>query len=94
MPASTSFAGYRYINAFITTFDKDGNLLWDNYLPFTNLLTFRLAQRVSLFFINQDAVIYYPYNSYLNYTMVNGYEIKRPLTTIELESKNKKEIKN
>ena len=91
MPASSSFAGYRYINAFITTFDKNGNLLWDNYFPFTNLLTFRLAQRVSLFFINQDAVIYYPYNSYLNYTMVDGYQIKEPLTTIELESKNKRD---
>jgi hypothetical protein len=91
MPASTSFAGYRYINAFITTFDKNGNLLWDNYLPFSNILTFRLAQRVSVFFIDQDAVIYYPYNSYLTSTMVNGYEIKEPLTTIELESRNKRD---
>lgn len=92
MPASSTFVGYRYINAYITTFDKEGHLVWDYYLPFTNILTQRLVQRVSIFGFHDNTVIYYPYNVSLTYTLIDGYTIIEPLTTIKMESKDRRDV--
>ena len=62
MPSSPVFTGYRYVNAYVTTFDKDGQIA---VAPLYRLrmLTPRLITRVKHFFENQNAVIFYPYNS-------------------------------
>lgn len=91
-PAATTFQGYRYVNAYITCFDRNGKLLWDNYFPFNSILTRRLAKRVSLFFTPFGTAIFYPYNNYLTHTLVDGYEVIEKTSTVPVESRYKKDI--
>ena len=91
-PAQTTFVGYRYVNAYITCFDRKGELLWDNYLPFNNILTRRLARRVSLYYTPFGTAIFYPYNSTLTYCLINGYEIVENTETVPIESNHKKDV--
>lgn len=86
------FNGFRYVNAYITTFDARGNLLWDNYFPFENLLTNQLARRVSLFFCGNDALIYFPYQYKIISTLVNGYTILEKMSTLQLETNHPKDV--
>lgn len=79
-----TFAGYRYLNAYIITFDKGGNLLWTNYLPFSNMLTKRLLQRVNIHPFEDFAVIYYPFSTEINFTMVSGAFAIEPLTSVPI----------
>jgi len=92
MPSSPVFTGYRYVNAYVTTFDKDGQLLWHHYIPFENMLTPRLITRVNIFFENQNAVIFYPYNSDITYTRVNGNRVLDKTTSIFIETSRKNDI--
>lgn len=91
-PTSTTFDGYRYVNAYVTCFDKDGNLLWDNYFPFANMLTHRLAQRVAIYYAPFGTAVFYPYNSSLTATLINGYEVLESVSTIPIECSNKKDV--
>ena len=90
-PAQTTFMGYRYVNAYVTCFDKKGELLWDNYFPFSNILTRRLARRVSIYYSPYGTAIFYPYNSNLSYCLINGYEIVENTETILIECLYKKD---
>ena len=89
---TSSFVGYRYVNAYVTTFDQEGKLLWDLYVPFTNILTQRLLTRVAVFNFEDYAVVYYPYNASLTYTMLKGYEIIEPLSSANMPTFHKDEI--
>ena len=91
-PAQTTFVGYRYVNAYITCFDRRGELLWDNYLPFNNILTRRLARRVSVYYAPFGTAIFYPYNSNLTYCLINGYEIMENAETVPIECSQKKDV--
>lgn len=91
-PATTTFMGYRYVNAYVTCFDRSGNLLWDNYFPFSNILTRRLAKRVSVYYTPYGTVIFYPYNSTLTATLIDGYNVVENLATIPIESNYKKDV--
>lgn len=91
MPATSTFVGYRYINAYVTAFDRSGNLLWGNYLPFSNILTQRLTHRVNVYPLGNSAMIYYLFNSSLTYTMVNGEDVIEPLTTVRLETNHNRD---
>ena len=91
-PAQTTFMGYRYVNAYITCFDSKGELLWDNYFPFTNILTRRLARRVSMYYSPFGTAIFYPYNSSLTCCLVNGYEIVENAETVPIECTYKKDV--
>lgn len=91
-PTTTTFAGYRYINAYITCFDKRGKLLWDHYLPFTNILTQRLARRVSVFYTSFGTAVFYPYNSNLTYSLIDGHEVLENSMTVPIESNHNKDM--
>ena len=90
-PPTTTFVGYRYVNAYVTCFDRRGELLWDNYFPFNNIITRRLAQRVSLYYTPFGTAIFYPYNSTLTYCLVNGYELVEQSETVPIECMYKKD---
>lgn len=93
MPTASTFAGYRLVNAYVTTFDTTGQLIWDHYLPFTNILTYRLAQRVSVFFTPENyALIYYPYNFTLTSTLVDGYNVVEGLNFMDLETLQRHDV--
>lgn len=90
-PTTTTFEGYRYVNAYVTCFDRSGNLLWDNYFPFTNILTRRLAKRVLVYYTPYGTVIFYPYNSTLTATLIDGYNVVENISSIPIECNYKKD---
>ena len=81
-----TFAGFRFVNAYVTTFDREGRLLWDNYLPFSNILTQQPYKRVCVHFIGEDALIYYPKANRLYYTLVNGQEVVEKMNNFSVET--------
>lgn len=91
-PVST-FDGYRFINAYITTFDKSGNLLWDNYMPISNVLTQSLYTKVGIHldFVN-NGYIYYLNGNSITSTLVNHYRVIEPLLTEKLTTLYAKDI--
>lgn len=91
-PPQTTFVGYRYVNAYITGFDKMGELMWDNYFPFANILTRRLARRVAIHYTPYGTAIFYPYNSDLSCCLINGYEILEQTETVPIECLYKKDV--
>jgi len=91
-PYSTTFIGYRYVNVYVTTFNKNGELLWHHYLPFENILTQRVTVHVKVFYEGENAVIYYPFNSNLNFTRVHKYEVLDKMATIPIETLHYKDV--
>lgn len=91
-PATTTFLGYRYVNAYVTVFNQEGKMLWNNYFPFSNMLTKRLARRVSLHYTPYGTVIFYPYNATLTATLVNDYEVVEKVATVPIECLFKKDV--
>lgn len=91
-PVST-FEGYRFLNAYVTTFDKRGNLLWDHFMPINEMLTQSLDAKVGLF-IDRDnnGYIYYPYGNTITSTLVNNYTILEPILTEKISSMYQKDI--
>jgi hypothetical protein len=78
---STTFLGYRFVNASVTAFNQEGELAWNQYLPFRNVLTLGLHPRVSTFDFEENTVIYYIFNAAITYTMVNRFEVIEPVTS-------------
>lgn len=91
-PPTTTFVGYRYVNAYVTCFNRKGELLWDNYFPFNNIVTRRLANRMSLYYTPFGTAIFYPYNSNLTCCLINGYEIVENTETVPIECLHKKDV--
>lgn len=78
---TANFLGYRFMNATITAFDSNGELAWNHYMPFKNVLTLNLFPRISTFNFEENTVIYYIFNASLSYTMVDNSEVIEPVTT-------------
>ena len=55
----TVFEGYRYTNAIIACFNKNGELLWDNSFEIWNILTRNLHERVKVLIDGNDVVLAY-----------------------------------
>jgi len=53
------FDGYRYTNAVVAAFNKDGKLLWDNAMEIRNLVSFELDPKVTLFPWGDEIVLSY-----------------------------------
>ncbi|MDD4394592.1 MAG: hypothetical protein PHQ33_01740 [Bacteroidales bacterium] len=81
-----TFVGFRYVNAYVTTFDAGGNLLWDNYFPFSNLLSQQLTKRLSVEYLGDEALVFYPYNSYIIHTLLRGYDVVERMASIKVEN--------
>ncbi len=90
---TTTFIGYQHVNAYITTFDQNGILLWDNYLQFNNLVTKQLYPIVHLSFLeNGETLIYYPRNNRILSMLVSGYDILEKISAINIESKSSRDV--
>ena len=87
-----TFAGYRFVNAYITTFGRDGKLLWDNYLPFSNIITQQPYKRVCVEYIGEDALIFYPKANRLFYTLVNGYNVLEKTDYFNIETNKPRDV--
>ena len=81
------------MNAYITTFDQNGILLWDNYLQFNNLVTKQLYPIVHLSFLeNGETLIYYLRNNRILSMLVSGYDILEKISAINIESKSSRDV--
>ena len=87
-----TFAGFRFTNAYITTFGKDGKILWDNYLPFNNILTQQPYKRVCIHYIGDDALIFYPKANRIYYTLVNGYQVIEKTDNFAIETNRQRDV--
>lgn len=91
-PVST-FDGYRFLNAYVTTFDKEGNLLWDNFMPINNMLTQSLYPKVGLHIDEKkNGYIYYLNGNAITSTLINNYTVIEPILTEKLVTLFPKDI--
>ncbi len=76
VPVSYSvFDGYRYFNAFISCYNKDGIKLWDNGMEIFNLITFDLSKRINVIFDRQDIILAYNFEGKIGAKIINGPEV-------------------
>jgi hypothetical protein len=75
----TVFDGYRFTNAILAEFDKDGNMMWDNNLEIRNLLTFDLSPKVNAFFTGGNIVLTYLSDGKIASKIINGDNVVEKL---------------
>jgi len=95
-PFTTSylvFDGYRYTNAIIASFNKKGELLWDNSFEL-NMLTFNLREHVKELFDGDDIILTFSNNGNIASKIIRGNEVVEgnQLTKIEMNDENDKLI--
>lgn len=79
---TTTFAGYHFTHSYITTFDKEGKLVWDNYFPFNNVITNTLYTKTSVYIDKENlGYIYYNFGNKITSTLVDKYEVIEPVTS-------------
>ncbi|MCQ2279907.1 MAG: hypothetical protein MJZ49_03770 [Bacteroidales bacterium] len=89
---STVFLGYQFVNAYITTFDRNGNLLWDNYFLLDNISIMHLEPVLSMDFLGEDALIYYPRGNRIYNTLVNGYTTLEKISYFNVETSSPRDL--
>ena len=67
------FDGFRYFNAFIVSFDKDGNLNWSNGIKIWDMLSLKLLKKVEFYKDVDDVVLFYNHEGDIISKVVNGY---------------------
>jgi len=53
------FDGYRFTNAVVASFDRNGKLLWDNAMEIRNLISFELSPKVTLYPFGDEIILCY-----------------------------------
>ncbi|MBO4655279.1 MAG: hypothetical protein J5644_07020 [Bacteroidales bacterium] len=89
---SSTFAGYHFTHAYITTFNRSGDLVWDHYFPFNSLISMQLRNFLQVSYLDQDAIIYYPRNNRIHSTLVNQYDVLERISSINIETTNSREV--
>ncbi len=89
---TTTFAGYRFVNAYVTTFDAAGNLISDYYFPYSNLLSQQLSNRLSIEYINDNALMFYPNNNYITHTLLHDYDVISRITDTRIENNSAQDL--
>jgi hypothetical protein len=86
--SQTVFDGYRYTHGIVAGFDKSGNLLWDNTMEISDLITPRPEEKISLYFTGNDLVLCYVNEGKIAYKIVRGNEVIEKLDYVPLEMLN------
>ena len=89
---TTVFLGYQFVNAYITTFDQTGHLLWDHYFPLTSISNMQLGPVLNLAYTEEDALIYYARNNRIFSTLINGYETLEKLSAMNIETMSTRDV--
>lgn len=82
----TVFDGYRYFNAFITGFDLEGNMLWDNGFELLNLISYQLQNRINFYQTGDDIVLAYNQDSKIISKIFSDGEIMDGMSQYEIET--------
>ena len=91
-PPTTVFVGYRFIGSYLITFDRTGNLLFDNYLNLNNSLYNTLYPHIRMNYIGDDLLAYYPHGNHFTYTLLHGYDIIEKQATMNIETNHPRDI--
>lgn len=89
---TTVFLGFQFVNAYITTFDRNGNLLWDNYFLLDNISLMHLEPVLHLDFLGDDALIYYSRGNRVYNTLINGYTTLEKISYFNVETTTPRDI--
>ena len=82
------FDGYRYTSAFITKFDKEGNLLWDNGMELWDILSNKLENRVNVIFDGEETILAFNFKGEITYKVFTAIEEQQSLEYVPIESKH------
>ncbi len=82
------FDGYRYTSAFITRFDKEGNMLWDNGMELWDILSNKLENRVNVIFDGEETIMAFNYKGEITYKVFTATEEQQALEYVPIESKH------
>jgi hypothetical protein len=69
----TVFDGFRYFNAFVVSFDNEGNLNLSNGIKIWDMLTQRLQQKVEIYKDGENIVMFYNHQGNINSKVINAY---------------------
>ena len=83
------FDGYRYTNAIIAGFDKNGDLIWDNYFEMNDVLTYELKERVKLLIGEDEIALIYSWDGKLKTKIINGNAVVEAKSETDLDTKTK-----
>jgi hypothetical protein len=68
------FDGFRYFNAFVVSFDPNGNLIWSNGIKIWDMLSDRLQKKVEIYKDADDFVLFYNHETNVISKVINGYQ--------------------
>lgn len=83
----TVFDGYRYTNALVVCFDKQGELLWDNSFEIWNILSFNLSERVKVLIDGDDIMLAYSNEGEIASKIIRGNKVIEGKEYTKIESK-------
>ncbi|HWY33067.1 MAG TPA: hypothetical protein VNX68_00390, partial [Nitrosopumilaceae archaeon] len=78
------FDGFRFTNALVAGFDKEGNKLWDNSFEIMDVLTFKLKEKVRVLPFDNETVLVYAFGSQIRSKIINGNEVVEGKTSTPL----------
>jgi hypothetical protein len=86
------FDGYRFSNALIAGFDKNGKLMWDNSIDIRNLVSFELNPKVLRYDQGNNIVMAYLSEGKIASKIIHNDEVieKTDFSPVELEYPNDK----
>lgn len=82
------FDGYRYFNAFVAGFDKQGSLLWSNGIKIWDMRSMQLLRRVETSSAGKELVIFYNDNGRIASKLIDGYQDIGEVEKTRLATKN------
>ncbi len=82
------FDGYRYTSAFITRFDREGNMLWDNGMELWDILSDKLENRVNVIFDGEETILAFNHEGEITYKVFTATKEQQNLEYVQIESKN------
>lgn len=86
------FDGYRYFNAFVAGFDRQGSLLWSNGIKIWDMRSMQLLRRVETSSVGKDLVIFYNDNGRIVSKIIDGYHDIGEVEKTRLATKNRGDV--
>lgn len=68
----TVFDGYKYFSGIVAAFSSDGELIWDNGIEITDIITFNLTKYLSNFVSGDEVALFYSFENKVNYRIIDG----------------------
>lgn len=70
----TVFDGFKYFNAFVVSFDKEGNLNWSNGIKIWDMQSMQLSRRTAIYRDGSEMALFYNHEGKIVSKVTKGYE--------------------